>query len=129
MESLDKKLKNILDQISMIYLDSQKKQTLEKKLENYNKSNILINEASQLIELLKKEVININIQQPSDSSKQSHSKINEYISLLENRNPRFDEVLYIIQQLKSMETELNSTSKITDHVDNEVIYEEEEVGL
>lgn len=123
METFSKKLGHNISQMQIIYLDSNKKLSLEKKLENYNKSNLLMSESHELIDNLQKEILNLDTNNPV---KTPNSKINELIELLSNNNnnPKFDEVLYIVQQLQNISKGLPVTTQITDNVNQEVIYEE-----
>jgi hypothetical protein len=113
-----------MSEISMICIDSQKKLTLEKKLENYTKGTLLISEANELIEKLQNEITNMDT---SKINKTNFGKVNEYIDLLSVNNPNFDEVLYIIEQFRAINSGLPVTAQINDNIEQEVIYEEHEV--
>lgn len=126
METYTKRLNDIITQISIISIESQKKLSFEKKMENYNKGNLLINEATQLIEKLQDEIMNINT---SKIDKSNISRLDEYINILSTNNPKFDEIIYIVKELYCMSSGLPLTAQINDNVDQEVIYEHNEQQL
>lgn len=128
METSSKKLENILKDVDMILLDSHNNSkfpvTLEKKLQNYKKGTLLIDEAVQLIENMKEEIKNLDT---SKADKSQSSKINQFIDLLSIPNQKFDQVLYLVEQLHTICAGIPTTAQIHDIVDQEVIYEELEV--
>ncbi|XWV26215.1 hypothetical protein QJ857_gp0861 [Tupanvirus soda lake] len=128
METSSKRLNSIMDEIALISIDTQnlgkKPLQMEKKLQNYTKGNILIEEATQLIEKLEQEIQNMDF---SKADKSQINKVNEYIDILQRTNPRFDEVMYIVEQLKAISAGLPVTTEIHDHIENEVIHEHEEI--
>lgn len=125
-----KRLNRIMDEISIISIDSQilgkKPQQMEKKLQNYIKGNLLIDEASQLIEKLENDVKKINI---TKIDRTQINDIDKYIDLLEISNPHFNEILYIIETLYANSVSLPTSMQITDNVDQEIIHEIEEVTV
>lgn len=126
METSSKRLNNIMAQISMISIESQKKLTLEKKLENYTKGSLLINEATQLIEKMQDDIKNLDT---SKIDKLNMVKINEFIKLLTTSNPNFDEVLFIVEQLRALSSDLPKITEITDNVDREIIYADHNINI
>lgn len=125
METSSKRLSKIISEISLICIDSQKKLPLEKKLENYTKGNLLIGEATQLLEKMQNEITNIDT---NKINKVNFAKIGELIDLLSTNNPRFDEVVYIVEHLRAISSELPITAQTNDNIDQEVIYEEHEIS-
>lgn len=125
MENSDK-LTEIMSDLEFIRLDSQKRLTLQKKSENYNKGTILLNEAYLLIDALQAEIDNLDTSK-MDSSEIKNTK--KLIDLLSMPNLNFKELMYISKQLKSISSGLKTTATITDNIENQVIYEEEEIAL
>ena len=123
MES-SKKIRNIFEEINVIYLDYHKKQTFEKKLETYKKVNLLIDEATKLIGNLQNEIQNLDKKNLNGSQT---GKINELIDLLTNTNmnmnPNFNEVQYIVEQLYGINSELPHTVEFIDDINKQIIYE------
>jgi hypothetical protein len=123
-----KQLYDIMNEIRMIYIDSQnfgkKGVLLEKKLQNYTKGNLLIDQADQLIEKLEHDVQNLDM---TKADKSNISKVKEYVDLLSRTNPRFDEILHMVEQLRAISAGLPKTAEAFDNIDQEVIYEEFEV--
>ncbi|XWV24965.1 hypothetical protein QJ856_gp0814 [Tupanvirus deep ocean] len=128
METSSKRLNGIMEEIALISIDTQnlgkKPLQMEKKLQNYTKGNLLIDEATQLIEKLEQEIQNIDF---SKADKSQINKVNEYIDLLQRTNPRFDEVMYIVEQLKAISSGLPLTTEIHDNIEQEVVHEHEEI--
>lgn len=122
MENSSKKLQDIMSQIQIIYMDSKQKITFEKKLENYEKANLYINEAVQLIEKLQNDINNIN---NTKTDPAQIARVNQFIDMLSMNNPKFEEVLYIVQQLRAINAGLPTTTQITDNVEQEIIYDEQ----
>jgi hypothetical protein len=120
-----KKLKDIMSQIQIIYIESKQKISIEKKLENYNKANLYINEAEKLLEDLINNIKNLNT---TNVDKSQISKVNHYIELLTSSNPKFDEIYFIVEQLMGIISGVPSTTSIIDNIDQEVTYEEEEIN-
>ncbi len=128
METSSKKLEKNLKEIDMILIDAHNSGKfpvqLEKKLQNYKKGTLLIEETVQLIEDMKEEIKNLDI---TKADKTQNSKINELIDLLSIPNQKFDQVLYLVEQLRAICAGIPTSSKIHDITDQEVIYEELEV--
>ena len=124
LNNSEKKLREKIEEIRTIYLDSKQAQPIGKKYQNYQKMNILVNNAKQFIESLQKEISEI---EPPKNDKLNLSKVNELVDLLSMPNLKFDEVLYIVSELKKISARLPKTAHITNNIEKEVIYEEEEV--
>lgn len=116
-ESIYKRLQNLLSQINLIYIDSQKKISLEKKMEIYNKGSALIVEAESLIETIQANLADLG----KNGNTNDFSKINEYADLLSIPNQNFDQVLYIVEKLCELNRALPTTAKIFDNVENELV--------
>ena len=118
METSEQRLNQLLAEISVMCLESKDKLSLEKKFQIYNKSNILISEASKLIEAMEKEISNI------DTSKVDNTqmdKAHQFIDLLSSGCLNFDQIIYVVQQLKLISIGLPCRPKITDHIDRDII--------
>jgi hypothetical protein len=129
METSNMRLKKIKSELMMIVMESQnyKNNTpkkMETKLQNYAQGNILIEESLNLITQMEQEIKNLNT---SKIDKSQISKINEYIDILQNKNPKFDETLYIVEQLQMISNGFPLSNEIHDNIDGEVIYEEQEI--
>jgi hypothetical protein len=128
METSSKRLDKILNEISTIYIDShQSSKTptqLSKKLQNYTKGTLLIDEAVQLIEKLQEEIKNMDT---TKADKSHSSKINQYIDLLSISNQKFDNVLNLVEQFRGICSGIPNSTEIFDNIDQEVIYEEQEI--
>ena len=126
MTTSSKRLNTIMNEIQMVYIDSQnlgkKPVQLEKKIQNYTQGTLLINEASELIEALEHEIQNLNM---AKADKSLITKVNEFNDLLSRTNPRFDEVMYIVDQLRSIDAGLPINAEILNDIEQEIIYEEE----
>jgi len=126
METSNKRLNNILNQIEMLYIDSHNnKLSLQRKLENYNKSSIFITQATQLIEKMQSEIQNLDTSKIDNSQ---NSKINELINMLSIKNTNFDQVIYIVEQLRAISSGQPIATEIIENVDQEVIYEEHDAN-
>jgi len=126
------RLNHIITQVKTIAIDSHnhnhKNKNLSKKLEDYNKTNILITEASRLIEKLENEIMAMN-NVSATNDPQIGNNIQEFIDLLSDSTINFDENMYIIEQLKLINAGLPTTTQIIDNVqqDQSFVYEAEEL--
>jgi len=93
-------------------------------LENYNKGIILIGEAKQLIDSLQKE---INSLDTSNMAPSQTGDVNRLISLLEIPSLNFREVMTIVQELRSISAGVKTASNVTNNIEGQVIYEEQDV--
>lgn len=129
----DNKINDSVKEIQMLYMEScqskNKPMLFEKKLQNYTKCNILIDEAIKLISDLDSEIKNMDIQQisPLHLNAYQSRKIDEYIDMLSTTNPKIDEILEITNQLRAISKGLPMTCEIIDNIEQEVIYEETEI--
>jgi len=126
METSSKRLDEIMKEINTIHIEARNPEinrSLEKKLQNYNKANILVEEATQLLNKMEIDIQKLDANQIDSSS---IFKINDWIEWLTDRTLKFDEVVYIITQLQAIASGLPSDAEFIDNVDQEIIYEEEE---
>ena len=122
-----RKLEKVMNQISFIHIESRKKQTFEKKLEHYTQCTILINEALKLIDEMKNQITNIDSLGTKADNLQIES-MHKWIDLLNNdAQLNFDEIIHIVEQLNCIATGIPTTTQLNDNIDQEVIYEEQEV--
>ena len=124
MENSDQRLTGLMSDISLIYLESKEKQTLQKKLENYTNGMTLINEAKQAIESLQTQVANLDM---GNADKTQIANANRLIEILSTPNLNFKEVMNIVQQLRQISAGLPNAPKITNNTEKEVIYEMQDV--
>lgn len=123
--SNSKKLSKVMSQITTLHIESRKKQTFEKKLENYTCCVQLINEATKLMDDMQNQISKLDT---SNVDKSHLGKINGYIDLLTNNALNFDEIIYIIEQLIAISNNLPMTTQIYDNIEQEIIYEEQEIS-
>ncbi|MEM0354088.1 MAG: hypothetical protein QXW79_00765 [Thermoplasmata archaeon] len=119
MEQSEQRLLNLMDEISLIYIEGQESQTLQKKMENYNRGMKLISEAKEILNSIQKDIANL------DSTKfdSSHvNNINHFLDLLSNPSPKLTELIYIIKYLKNVEASLPTSIQVNDHVEK-VLFE------
>ena len=123
VDSASKRLNQIINDISGIYADSTRKITFKKKLENYATVSVLITEATRLIENLQEQITALDT---STANVDHIDRINEYCDLL-TRNINFDETMHITRELFAISLGIPTTSDIFDNIEDEIIYEEQEV--
>ena len=118
-----------MNEIQMVHIDShnlgKKPRQLEKKLQNHAQGTLLIDEADQLINALEHEIQNLSMVK---ADKSLIAKVNEFNDLLSRTNPKFDEVMYIVEQMRAIDAGLPTSTEILDGIEQEIIYEEELVN-
>lgn len=127
MDTNAKQLDHIMKEMDMIIVDSKNpnlKQTIEKKLQNYNKVNALSEEATQLLNKMEVDVGRIN---GSHISQIQSMKINDWVEMLTSGHLKITETVYIVEQLQAMLDNFSPETDIIDNVDREIIYEEQEI--
>lgn len=117
METMNKRLDNVMREIQTIYVDSIDKRQLEKKLESYKKGSVLISEAMDLIKRMQNEISNLT---ETDIDNLQESRIDEFIDLLSSDDVNFDEVLYIINQLFAIRSKQPVITEVFDNINNDV---------
>ena len=126
MENI-KRLDQIINEMSLIYIDSKQKLSMEKKIEYYVKTNSLINESSKLFEELEKTITslddNINDINNLNNSIQSDLNVDHLINLLSEKST-FTEVSYVLQKLLAQHNNLLQSSESI-IIDKEDIYDDE----
>ena len=127
MENSDQRLVNLMTDINLIYLEAKEKKTdLQKKLEHYTNGITLISEAEQLLDLLQNQIAGL------DMTKADKSQVGNAKSLIETLsipNLNYKELINIVQQLKQISAGLPNTPKITDNMEKDALYEEQEVDV
>lgn len=122
METFNEKLGKIITDIELLYIDSKNVSktplSTEKKYQNYLKGSILIEEATRLLDKLQDEITKLDTSQADTSQ---ISKINEYIDLLSKPGLSFDNVLQIVQDLKSISKGLPVGTKVHDYIEKEIV--------
>ena len=125
MENSEKRLVQLMSDISLIYVLSKEDQSLQKKFEHYQNANVLIPEAKKLIDDLQSEVYNLDMSKVDKSHTPNAKKLAD---LLTTPNLNFKEVAYIVKELKQMANGLPTTANVNDNMEKEVvIYEEQDV--
>lgn len=127
-ESSCKRLGKIMQEAWLIYTNSRGNLTYSKKKENKEKLCILFNEATLLFEKLQAEITSIDTttDQFTKADASLVNKVNEYNDLL-SKNTNFDETMQILQELFSINSGIPSKSEIFDNVEDEIMYEIQEV--
>ena len=126
MATSSKRLSDIMSEITMICVDSQNLKNragLEKKMEYYTKGNLLIDEATQLLTKLENDIARLDT---TNADISQINRVNDLIDMLSEKNPRFDEVLYIVEQLRAISAGLPATMEFVDNIEKEIIYDETE---
>jgi hypothetical protein len=121
MATTSKRLENILSDLSVICVESQRHTTLKQKFVNREKAQILVREATELLDNLQEEI------KKFDEKNVNSGQLNRYIDLLTN-NSNFDETLYVVNMLRSINAGVPTKSEITNNVEQEVIYEEQDIN-
>lgn len=103
-----------MDDISLIYIEGQESQSLQKKMENYNRGIKLISEAKEILNSMQKDIANL----APDKFDSSHvNNINHFVDLLSNPGLKLGELIYIVNYLKQVNASLPTTIQINDHVE------------
>ena len=123
MASSEQRLIEIISQVKVIYLDAKNK-NFSQRLENYRKCNLLVEEASRLIDNLQNEITNMDLRKATREQIQQSEKSVEFLTI---PNLRFDEAMYVMKDLRSVELGLPFNPEIIDHIEKQVVYEEQEV--
>ena len=123
MTTPSKRLENIMSDLMMICIESKKNLTMEKKLVNKDKAVLLVGEATELIEQMETEISKLD---GSHVHPSQNYNLDRLVELLAN-NSNFDETLYVAGQLKNISSGIASTVDVIDNIEDEVIYEEQEI--
>lgn len=122
METFNEKLGKIIADIELLYIDSKNvpktPSSTEKKYQNYLKGSILIEEATRLLDKLQEEIIKLDTSEVEPSQV---IRIHEYLELLSKPGLSFDNVLQIVQDLKSISKGLPVGTKVYDHIEKEIV--------
>ena len=123
----NKKLTDLMNEISVMYVESIGTLTMQKKMENYNKASIMIEEAEKLIDTLQKEITDLP-QNKITKIKMSRI-INELVKFLEAPQLKFSEVLSIVQELRTICNSLPTSVHVSNNLEQEIVYEENDVEI
>lgn len=125
-ETTEQRLLLIMGKINTIHIDTLKQNlSMSQKLQNYHQSDILISEASDLLDKLQSQLDNIQIK---NIDKSKHTRINEMLQLINVQNPSFNIILSSLEELESIASGLPTESEIINNINNDkVIYIEENV--
>lgn len=125
MEICEEKLAKIMTDINLLYVNSRNESSLQKKLENYQNSLVLITEAKNLIDNLHDGIANLDVSKADPSQIKNANKL---IQMLNTPNLNFKELLYVTNELKKIAMGLPSEPKVNDNTEQETfIYEEQNV--
>lgn len=122
----EKRLTAIMNDIMMIYTDTQKTLHISKKMENYQKCCILVKEAKNLINKLEKEIEELDTIKDIDTN---FEKMKELTILLDLPHLKCSELMNIISKIKAIYNGLPTESHIMSGLENDIIYEEHEVKM
>lgn len=119
------KLAKLMRDIGLLYLDAKKDTSLQKKLECYENGKVMINEAKTLMDLLHKEINDLDLSNV-DKAKTGNAKT--LVELLNMPNLNFREVLDISLSLKQIASGLPANVEKIDNMEKEVVvYEEQNI--
>lgn len=131
MENSESRLKDLMQQIEHIYLESKEASTTQ-KYKNYQKITLLVEEAKKLIGSLQKEISGMH--QPPEPEDEGDrraylKKMNRIAGLLGAPNLNLGELSSIVAEFKKTNSLLPQNATIHDNVENEVVYENEEIEV
>lgn len=125
METPDRKLRRIITEIQSLYMQARtNKQTPAKKYTYYQQCCKLIDEAKTLLEGLGAEIELMTIDNSKLDFKYMQSLSDQITDGL-----NFDEVLSIVNKLRSMDRNRSTKATITRNVEKDVIYDEQELDF
>lgn len=127
METGNKKIEQLINDINSIFIDAKNptiRQTMERKLQNYNRINGMVEETTQLLNRMEMDIQKMEGVQMDQTQ---YMKINDWLEMLSSSNLGMKETIYIVEQLQAMLQGLSSETDIVDNVDQEIIYEEQEI--
>lgn len=123
MSDLNKKLSEIYDELSALYIEFNelgvhKQMTMEKKLSYYNRSNLLINEAKNILGELESRIDNIDM---TNATPSQNTSVNKLVEIL-NMNPTFDQTLGIVAELENVFSKI-TTVEVVDNIETDILYD------
>ena len=128
MTSNEDRLTSTLTDISLIYADYKQHNSPAKKIDSYNKCNLLIQESKRLIEELKIEIINMD----KNSNKATREQLNQaklYIELAQLPGLRFDQLKQIVVSLREMHNAIPTEPNVVDDIENEIFCDVDDLNL
>jgi len=128
MTSNEDRLTSTLTDISLIYADYKQNNSPAKKIDSYNKCNLLIQESKRLIEELKIEIINMD----KNSNKATREQLNQaklYIELAQLPGLHFDQLKQIIVSLREMHNAIPTEPNVVDDIENEIFCDVDDLNL
>lgn len=122
--SAEKRLINLVTEISTIFNDSQVNSSFDSQYKSYCELKLLINEASNLLDKLIKEISDLDL----NKAHPSHiEQTNQYIDDLSSKNLTITELMDIVAHLKLLQTGFPTNTMIINNVQQHVIYEEQDI--
>lgn len=119
-----KKLDGIINEMSLIYVNSLKKLSMSKKMEYYQKSIILIDEATKLFDEIENKISNLDTVALNQTN---NLKLENLNNLLYKNGCTFSEASFVIEQLLAMDKNLPKHSEIIDNMEKQGMYEEYDI--
>lgn len=116
------RLQKIINDIDIISEESRRGISLEKKLENYNMANILLQEATHLSSLLKEEIANIKIT-PATLETPSTSFLLDFAN--KNKLLNINELTKILSELKNLQSNVVTPTLVTRDIEMDAICEKD----
>lgn len=120
--SNEKALGELIDQISLTYIDYGTKNT-QGKINSRDECIILVNKAKTKIEDLKIEIINLD-KDTKNATKKQIDQVNDLIMYSQLPNLSFDNLRQIITELKAVYNAIPETVNVIHNVEDEIIFDE-----
>lgn len=117
--SSEAKLIDIRNQITLIYTDYDKNDTLSKRIVSYNKCMILIAEAKKLIEELQIKIVNIN-SNVKYATREQMKRANNLTMLLQIPGLTFDNLIQIVEEQRAISNSIPTTATVVENIEDGV---------
>lgn len=115
--SSEAKLIDIRNQITLIYTDYDKNDTLSKRIVSYNKCMILIAEAKKLIEELQIKIVNIN-SNVKYATREQMKRANNLTMLLQIPGLTFDNLIQIVEEQRTISNSIPTTATVVENIED-----------
>lgn len=122
MSTTEDKFADNRTDIDLLIADYKAQSSAAKKIDAFNRLDILIKRQKQLIEDLKIEVINMD-KNPSKATREQLSNAKMYIELAQMPNFSFDQLKQIITALREINNAIPTTAEVFDNIENEIAYD------
>ena len=121
MENLNNQLNNIKSQIDLIYDEFKNKISDDNKIELYQKSKILHEQANKILIKIENLIKNMDIEKFEKNI--PISKVIEYLNLISTPHLSFDELLFIVKELQTFIMMQPMEAEIIDNIEEHIIEE------